>query len=452
MHEIDRYDLIVIGGGSGGVSAAKRAAELGAKVAICEKDAMGGTCVNRGCVPKKWLVYASEYSKVSAEAEGFGWNLSYPSFSWHTLCKNSQENIHMLNQVYTTNLEKKGVDIFKGEAKFINANTIKVGANELVGKNILIATGTSPFIPEFEGKEFVHTSDDMFALEQLPKDIAIIGGGYIALEFSGIMTGLGSKVHSIYRGNRLLKNFDDDLGVNLELEMKNSGIDLMPNTEVEKVEKLSDKFKLHLTNHPPLTVDTVMYATGRKPKLQALNLQSAGIDIGNGFITVDDQYQTSQTNIFAIGDVINKTSLTPVAIREGRIVAESLFAKTVTQKIDYEKIATAIFTAPPIGTCGLSESQAIEKGYKISIYKTAFKPLKNLISGSEVKTMMKLVVDKITNKVLGVHMIGADSPEIIQAAAIAVNCGATKKQFDSTMAVHPTTAEELVTMREVFNG
>jgi len=443
------FDLIVIGGGSGGISAAKRASQLGAKVVLIEKDDLGGTCVNRGCVPKKWMMNASELSKIQNDAIGLGWNFEKPIFNWKTLKRNSQKNIQKLNEIYRESLYKNDVTFFKGEAIIRNANEVIIGDKKITGKSILLATGTAPWKPELEGIEHAITSDDLFELKQLPKSIIIVGGGYIALEFASILLGLGVDVSLIYRGEKVLKNIDEDLSAHLYGELAERGVKFHLNEDIQCISKIDSLLKVTTKSGNILETEEVLYATGRKANLDYVHLQNFKTD--KGLVSVDSNYETSVKGVYAIGDMIGKAPLTPVAIREGRIVAEHLFAQKVSQKLDYNLIPTAIFTTPAIAYCGMNEQDALANGVEIEVYKTNFRPLKNMLTQNPSRTTMKLIVDKNSTKVLGVHMIGDDAPEIIQAASIALTFGANKAHFDDTVAIHPTTAEELVTIRTPIN-
>jgi glutathione reductase (NADPH) len=448
MTEYD-YDLFVIGGGSGGVRAANMAAAQGVRVAIAEKRDLGGTCVNVGCVPKKLLVYASQVQNQFTAAKGFGWTVSQPSFSWSSLIDNKNQEIARLQQVYKNRLQQSGVSIIKGNAQVRDKHTVAVDGAEYTAERILIATGGWPFVPDLPGKEHIVTSNEIFFLEQLPKRIIIVGGGYIAVEFASILQGLGVDTTLCHRGEKLLQGFDQDIQDFLAVEIAKQGIRLLFNTDIEAIERSDDAFSVRLIDGSKLSTDLVFYATGRTPNSAGIGLEALGVDLDDeGAIKVNDDYQTNVPSIYALGDVTNRLNLTPVAIAEGMALVNGLYAKQ-PQPIDYENIPTAVFCHPTVGTVGLTEAQARKKHADIDIYKTSFTPLKNALSGSDEKTLMKMVVVRSTDQVIGMHMAGADAPEIIQGMAVAIRAGATKAIFDSTIGIHPTAAEEFVTLREV---
>ncbi|HEX6859129.1 MAG TPA: glutathione-disulfide reductase [Caulobacteraceae bacterium] len=447
------YDLFVIGAGSGGVRAARVAAMAGAKVAVAEEFRVGGTCVVRGCVPKKFMVYASEFSHHFKSAEGYGWSgLEGASFDWKTFITAKDIEIARLSGIYVTNLQNAGADLVHARAVLKDAHTV-----ELVGKDqtvtadkILIATGGRPVKPNIPGAELGITSDEAFHLENLPRSILIIGGGYIAVEFAGIFNGLGAEVTLLYRGPNVLRGFDEDVRTHLAAEMEKRGIKIVLGAEHEKIEDTPEGLKSSLTNGICVTTEQVMFATGREAYVEGLGLESAGVELNEGgAIKVDDYSKTTADNIWAVGDVTDRINLTPVAIREGQAFAETVF-KDNPNFFDHEAVATAVFSQPPIGTVGLTEAQARHQYGKIDIYRSVFRPMKYTFFGGEERCLMKLVVDADSQRVLGVHMVGPDAPEIIQMAAIAVKMGATKQQWDSTCAVHPTAAEEFVTLREKY--
>ncbi|MCH9753865.1 MAG: glutathione-disulfide reductase [Alphaproteobacteria bacterium] len=441
-----QYDLIVIGGGSGGIAGARRAASYGAKVAVCEKSNIGGTCVNLGCVPKKLFYYAAEFSEYFEDSKNYGWDVDVKKFNWDRLLQNKNAEISRLNAIYEKLLSDSKVDFIRGAAKFVSKTEVSVGGNIISAKKILIATGGYPFVPNFPGKEHVLTSDDMFFLKELPKKIIIVGGGFIALEFASIMNGLGCETTLLVRGNSILRNFDRDMIDFLTEEILKKGINIRLDTEIKEVKKKGNKL-LALSNKGEFEGDVILYATGRKPNTENLGLKNAGVEINNnGTIKVDSYSKTSSKNIFAVGDITCSIALTPVAINEARAFADSEFGKN-KRKINHENIPVAVFSQPSIGTVGLSEENAKKKYGELEIYQTSFRALKHGMSGNNVREFMKILVSKKTNKVVGVHIIGKDAAEIIQLAAVAINCGATKKQFDETIGVHPTSAEELVTMR-----
>ncbi|HZP09688.1 glutathione-disulfide reductase [Methyloceanibacter sp.] len=450
MSEYD-YDLFVIGAGSGGVRAARLSAELGARVAIAEEYRIGGTCVIRGCVPKKLLVYGSSYGSEFRDARGFGWACDKLAFDWPTLIGNVRREVDRLNGVYTRTLEKAGVARFLTRAVLEDANTIRLADRDgtISARTILVATGSHPVIPDVPGREHLITSNECFLLEKLPASLVIIGAGYIGMEFASIFNGLGVKVTVLYRGDQVLRDFDMDLRDGLAEAMRNRGVDLRMDTEIASITKEGEGYRVHLKRGDSVAAGLVMAATGRIPNTQGLGLEKIGVALGpNGRVVVDEFSKSSVDNIYAVGDVTDRKNLTPVAIHDANAFAETLFNGTPT-KVDYSVIPTAVFSQPEIGTVGLSEEKARElKGQgAIDIYKTSFRPLRSMISGRDEKTLMKLVVDMKTDKVLGVHMLGPDAAEIVQMAAIALRLGATKDDFDKTMPLHPSAAEELVTLR-----
>jgi glutathione reductase (NADPH) len=447
------YDLFVIGAGSGGVRAARIAASYGAKVGVAEEYRVGGTCVIRGCVPKKLFVYASHYSEEFEEAAGFGWTVGERSFDWKTLVANKNKEIDRLNGIYIRNLEKAGVEIIQSRATVRDAHTVRLEAEdrEVTAERILIAVGATPYMPDVPGIEHAISSNEAFHLEELPKRIVVVGGGYIAVEFAGIFNGLGVETKQLYRGPLFMRGFDDDLREMLAEEMMKKGVGLRMNSDIASIVKKDGELELTLTSGEILKTDAVMYATGRIPLTRGLGLEEAGVKLGkSGQVIVDEYSKTSVDSIYAVGDVTDRANLTPVAIREGHAFADTVYGgKDV--KVDHSIIPTAVFSQPEMGTVGLTEAQARERG-EIDLYKTAFRGLKNTLSGSQERTFMKLVVDAKTDKVLGVHILGQGAGELIQAVGIAVTMGATKAQFDATIAVHPTAAEELVTLREKWQA
>lgn len=445
------YDLFVIGAGSGGVRASRIAASHGAKVAVAEEYRVGGTCVIRGCVPKKLFVYASQFSEEFEDAEGFGWKVGETSFSWAKLIANKDKEIDRLNGIYIRNLERSGVAIFQSRAILKDAHTVHlVGeGRDVTADKILIATGATPFLPhDVKGIEHAITSNEAFHLEDLPDHIIVVGGGYIAVEFAGIFNGLGVKTALLYRADRILRGFDEDLRVGLMDEMRKKGVDLRTHAHITEIERKGGKLHVTLKDGTAIETGAVLYATGRKPHSRGLGLEEIGVSIKkNDAIEVDAYSQTSVPNIYAVGDVTDRAALTPIAIREGQAFAETVFNNNPIA-VDHSVIPTAVFSQPELGTVGLTEHEAREKFGGIDIYKTSFRPMKHTMTGREEKTFMKLVVDQKTERVLGVHLMGPSSGEIIQAVGIAVTMGATKKQFDQTVAVHPSAAEELVTLKE----
>jgi glutathione reductase (NADPH) len=443
------YDLFVIGAGSGGVRAARMAAGLGAKVAIAEDRYFGGTCVNVGCVPKKLYVYASQFSESFAAAAGFGWKVGDSAFNWANLVANKDKEIGRLQNVYDKLLRDSQVTVLNGRATLFDAHTVKVGDATYTAERILVATGGWPFVPDVEGKEHIVTSNEVFNLPTLPQKMVIVGGGYIAVEFAGILHGLGVDVTIFERGEKVLRGFDEDVRNFLVAEMIKKGIKFMPNTRVDKISLNDEGLTVHTTKGETVTTDLVMYATGRVPNSKNLGLEALSIAMDEvGAIKVNGDYQTNVPSIYALGDVTNRVNLTPVATSEGMALVNKLYASH-DKKVDYDNIPTAVFSQPSIGTVGLTEAQAREKYPEdIDIFRTDFKPMKNTLSGSSERTLMKMVVVRSSDKVVGMHMVGPDAGEIIQGFAVAIRAGATKAVFDSTIGIHPTAAEEFVTMRK----
>ena len=445
-------DLFVIGGGSGGVRAARIAAGYGASVMLAEEYRVGGTCVIRGCVPKKLLVYASRFSHEFEEAAGFGWTVEGTSFDWPTLIANKDKEIARLEAAYTANLTRANVAIFKSRAVFENAHTVRLLADDrrVRAKHILIATGAWPGMGTgIAGIEHVISSNEAFHLTELPRRILIQGGGYIAVEFACIFAGLGSDVTLVYRGENILRGFDDDVRTHLRTEMERRGINVICKRIVEAVEKVDHGLCVELSDHDDIVVDKVMFATGRRPNIKGLGLEAAGVCVNDkGAIEVDRFSRTSVPHIYAVGDVTDRIALTPVAIREGHAFADTVFGNRPAAA-DHVNVPTAVFSEPEIGVIGLTETQAREDFARVDIYKTTFRTMKTAFLGGEARMLMKLVVDGASDRVLGCHIAGPDAAEMIQVLGIAIKMGATKADFDATMAVHPTLAEELVTMRTV---
>jgi len=442
------YDLFTIGAGSGGVRASRFAAGMGAKAAVAEERYLGGTCVNVGCIPKKLFSYAAHYADDFEEAVGFGWQASRPGFDWPTLVANKDKEIARLNGIYERILTNAGVAIMRGRAVVIDPHTLELDGRRITARHILVATGGWPLVPDIPGKEHAITSNEAFHLSALPKRAIVVGGGYIAVEFAAIFNGLGVETTLSYRGDCLLKVFDNDLGVFLGQEMSKKGVRIALRSHIVSIERRGETRICHLSDGSVIEAEAVMYATGRAPNTNGLGLERAGVDVAaNGAVIVDEHFQTNVPSIHAIGDVIHRVQLTPVALAEGMAVADRLFG-TGERRVDYRYVPTAVFSHPNVGTVGLSEAQARQQSTDIDIYQTDFKPLKHTLSGSDERTFMKLVVDRATDRVLGVHMVGPEAGEIIQGFAVALNCGATKKQFDTTIGIHPTAAEEFVTMRE----
>lgn len=444
------YDLFVIGAGSGGVRAARMAAGFGARVAVAEDRYMGGTCVNVGCVPKKLYVYASEYSKSFSDARNFGWNSNQPAFDWPTLRDNKKTEISRLNGIYDRLLAGVKADVIDGRGRIIDPHTVAVGKSRFTARKILIATGGWPHIPDFPGSEHAISSNEVFDLEHFPKRLVIVGGGYIAVEFAGIFNGLGSQVTQLYRGPLFLRGFDADIRAHAAREIAKTGVDLRFEVNVESITRNASGLELLLTDGSTIEADTVLYATGRKANLEGLGLENVKVEIGEfGTVLVDGEYRTAEPSIYALGDVTGGMELTPVALAEGMAFARREFGET-DQTVDYDFIPTAVFCQPNIGTVGFTEEQARAKFGHIRLFKSTFKPMKHTISGRDEQTFMKLIVDKASDRVVGVHMMGPDAGEIMQGIAIALRAGATKALFDTTIGIHPTAAEEFVTMREAW--
>ncbi|MDR3469329.1 MAG: glutathione-disulfide reductase [Xanthobacteraceae bacterium] len=446
-------DLFVIGGGSGGVRAARIAAGHGARVMVAEEYRVGGTCVIRGCVPKKLLVYASHAHAEIEDAAGYGWTVTGAAFDWPTLIANKDKEIARLEAAYTSNLEKAGVHLVKARAVFEDPHTLRLSSGEQVrAGTVLIATGAAPnhgaAIP---GIEHVISSNEVFHLPTLPRRIVIQGGGYIAVEFAGIFAGLGSDVTLIYRGENILRGFDEDVRGHLRGEMEKAGVSIQTGCTITRVERHGDVYTSHLSSGASLASDQVLFAIGRHPNVANLGLETAGVAInpGNGGIAVDEHSRSSVPHIYAVGDVTHRVNLTPVAIREGHAFADSVFGNRPTA-VDHANIPTAVFSQPEVGTVGLTETQAREQCERVDVYKAIFRPMKATLSGRDTRILMKLVVDGTTDRVLGCHIVGPEAGEMIQVVGVAVKLKATKADFDATMAVHPTAAEELVTMRTPF--
>jgi len=443
------YDYFVIGAGSGGVRSARIAAGHGAKVGVAEAAALGGTCVNLGCIPKKLFAYASDYSGHFEDARGFGWDTSAKTpFNWPTLMANKDNEISRLNGIYKTLLENSGAEILHGYARFIDEHTLDIDEQTITADKILIAVGGRPRTPDFRGGDLMATSDDVFHWPKQPKKVVIAGGGYIAVEFAHILRGLGAHVTLLYRGPLFLRGFDTDISGALAEEMTKQGIDLRFNCNVKSVERAGEDYIVYTQDGDALACDLPLAAIGRIPNIDDLGLDKAGVALAdNGQIAINEHYQTSTPHIYALGDVANHNNLTPVAVQEGHVLADRLFNKQPKRSVNYDNIATAIFSHPPIGTVGLSEQEALDQGYKIDMYLSSFKPMKHQLTGRDERASVKMIVDQATDRVLGCHMMGQDSPEIIQGFALAMNLGATKADFDRTMAIHPTSAEEFVLLR-----
>jgi glutathione reductase (NADPH) len=444
----DDFDLFVIGAGSGGVRAARIAAAHGARVGICEESRVGGTCVIRGCVPKKLLVYASHFAEEFEDAHGFGWAVEPARFSWPRLLRAKDAEIDRLNQVYIRLLTESGVTLYPRRGTLIGPHEVRLGEQEVTAEHILIATGGRPWRPDLPGIEHTITSDEAFYLHDLPPSVAVVGGGFIACEFAGIFNGMGSKVTQIYRGNAVLRGFDGDVRRVLSGELRKKGIDLRLETDVSEITKTEAGLELELQDGQMVTVDQVLYATGRVPNVRGLGLEEVGVEVRpDGRVVVDELSRTSVDHIYAVGDVTSRVNLTPVAIYEGHAFADTVFGGR-ERPVNHEFVPSAVFSQPPVGTVGFSEEGAVHHVGPVDIYLAEFQPMKHTLSGRDEKMMMKLVVESATQLVVGVHIVGPDAPEIVQGFAVAVKSGLTKEQFDSTIGIHPTAAEELVTMRK----
>ena len=443
------YDLFVIGAGSGGVRAARMAANKGKKVAVAEERYLGGTCVNVGCVPKKLFVYASQFPELFHASKGFGWNQAeQPTLDWPTLRDNKTAEIERLNGIYQTLIDNSGADLFNGRATVIGPQQVAVNGKTYRVRTILVATGGWPFIPDFPGSEHAVSSNEMFFLDQLPKTAVIVGGGYIAVEFAGILNGLGVETHLVYRGSNLLKSFDREMSDKITAGMRNKGVNIHLHTQITNIDKNVDGLHVNFASGESMSAELVLYATGRTANTVGLGLENAGIELRkDGSIPVDENFCTSEPSIYALGDVIDRVQLTPVAIQEAMVVVDALYSDGLAC-IDYDNIPTAVFCQPELGTVGLGEEAARAKYADISVYTSDFKPMIQTLGGGNDRITMKLVVDQQSNKVIGCHMVGDHAAEIIQGMGIALKAGATKAHFDATVGIHPSAAEEFVTMRE----
>jgi len=446
------YDLFVMGAGSGGVRAARMAAGLGASVAVAEDRYLGGTCVNVGCIPKKMLVYASHFRDEFEDAQGFGWTVKPEQFDWTKLIDNKNKEILRLNGIYESLLTNAGAKIFDGRATIIDPHTVSVAGQPITAERILIAVGGWPFVPDIPGKEHAFTSNEAFFLPQLPRRVVVVGGGYIAVEFAGIFNGLGSHVTQVYRGPLFLRGFDNDVREFLAQEIPKKGVNLKFDTDIARITKQDGELQVEFTDGSTSTCDTVMYATGRRPLTADIGLESTGIEQNpNGAIVVNERYQTNVESVYAIGDVTDRINLTPVALAEAMSFVWDLYSEG-GKDVGYEYVPSAVFSQPSLASVGYTEAEARDKFGAITVYRSSFTALKHTISGSDEKTLMKLMVEDATDKVIGVHMVGPDAGEIIQGIAIALKAGATKAIFDRTIGIHPTAAEEFVTMRDPVAG
>lgn len=449
-HTEFEFDLFVIGGGSAGVRASRMAAQRGARVALAEVGAMGGTCVNVGCVPKKLYSYAAHYGEAFHEAAGFGWQVPPARFDWDTLKANRRQEILRLNGIYEQLLAASGVRVLRGWAQVTGPHSVVVDGQTFHAARILVCTGGRAQVPEVVGREHVLTSDDMFDLSPFPQRLLVVGGGYIASEFASIFNGLGSQVHQVYRGEQLLRGFDDDVRAFIAQEMTRAGVQLHLGRDVARIDKTPQGLSVVFTDGEALLVDAVLYATGRTPKVQGLGLEAVGVALrADGAVQVSEGYQSSVPSIYALGDVTGRIQLTPVAIGEAMALVDQLFGEGRRQ-MGYEFIPTAVFTHPNIGTVGYSEADARAKYGEVTVFKSDFRALKHTLSGSQERSLVKLVVDTASDRVVGLHMVGPDAGEIVQGFAVALKAGATKAVFDSTVGIHPTLAEEFVTLRTPF--
>ena len=443
----DAFDLFIIGAGSGGVRAARMAGQRGLRVAVAEDAALGGTCVNLGCIPKKLYSFAAHYAESFEEAHGFGWSVPPAAFDWETLKANRARELRRLNGIYGQLMESAGVTIITGRARILGPNEVGVGDARYRAERILVATGGWPVPPEVPGGALAISSNEIFDLPAFPNRLVVVGGGYIASEFASIFNGLGAEVTQIYRGEQILRGFDDEVRNFVAAEMAKKGVDVRVRTLVRSLERTAGGIRVTLGDGSELLADTVLYATGRAPNTRGLGLEAIGVELAmNGAVVVDESYRSSVPSVYAVGDVIDRVQLTPVALAEAMALVEGLYGEG-GRRVDYLHIPTAVFTHPNIGTIGLSETEARARFERIRVYRTDFKPLRHTLSGSTERTLMKLVVDDANDRVVGLHMVGADAGETIQGFAVAMKAGATKAIFDATLGIHPTAAEEFVTMR-----
>ena len=443
------FDLFVIGAGSAGVRAARFSAGFGARVAVAESRYLGGTCVNVGCVPKKLMVYGAHYSEDFEQAKGYGWSSGEAHFDWPTLIANKNREISRLNGVYRKLLDNSGVTLMEGHARLRGPHEVEINGQVHTAEHIMIATGGWPQVPQIPGREHAITSNEVFFLEQMPKRVVVVGGGYIAVEFASVFNGLGADVSLMYRGELFLRGFDESVRTHLHEELAKREMDIRFKTEINSIEKLADgTLQLSLNDGSSFNTDCVFYATGRRPMLDNVGMDTVNVEQDDkGFIKVNGDYQTTEPSIIAVGDIIGRVQLTPVALAEGMAVARRLFKPEQYRPVDYRHIPTAVFSLPNIGTVGLTEAEAMKDGYEVQVFESRFRPMKLSLTDNQERTLMKLVVDAKSDRVLGCHMVGPDAGEIIQSLAIALKAGATKQIFDDTIGVHPTAAEEFVTMR-----
>ena len=447
MDNDNSCDLFVIGAGSGGVRAARISASLGAKVIVAEGLYLGGTCVNVGCVPKKLYVYGSEFGKTFKDAEGFGWTVNGASFDWPTLRDNKTREISRLNSIYDRLLDGSGAQVISGMAKLIDAHTVEVNGTQYHAKKILLATGSWPTKPEFSGNELAITSNEIFDLDSFPQRLLVVGGGYIATEFACIFNGLGAQVTQLYRGDLFMRGFDNDIRSFAAEEIRKTGVDLRFNSNIVSLSRTSEGLEAQLTDGSSIVIDAVLCATGRHPNIEGLGLEKTAVTLdARGYVSADERFQTDEPSIFALGDMTGGPQLTPVAIEQAMAFAQTQFGDA-EKVMDYAFIPTAVFCQPNIGTVGFTEEACEARGIDIDVYLSDFKPMKHTLSGRDERTLMKLIVDKSSDRVIGLHMVGPDAGEICQGMAVAMKAGATKADFDSTVGIHPTAAEEFVTMR-----
>lgn len=443
------FDYFVIGAGSGGVRSARIAASLGARTAVAEERFFGGTCVNVGCVPKKLYTYAAQANDSFINSRAYGWSLERePTFDWKILKRNKDREIARLNGIYENLLQQAGVTIFEAHARLEGPGKVRVGDQLITARHILLATGGYPYVPDIPGAEHGLTSDDIFAMEQRPASVVIVGGGYIALEMAGIFAGVGTRVTVAHRGEQVLRGFDRDISAFMTTAV-GSQLDLRLNTEVVRIEVAGEGvYRAHYADGSSSECEAVVFATGRVPSTQSLGLESCSIDVSDsGAIVVDEQFNTSQPGIYAVGDVIDRMALTPVALAEGQLLARRLFGEADEPVVDYSLVPSAVFSHPQVASVGLSEEQARTRFAQLTVYKSRFRPMKHTMTGRDEQTLIKMIVDSHTDRVLGIHMAGDDAAEIMQGMAVALQAGATKAHFDATLGIHPTAAEEFVTLR-----